>query len=241
MERRKKHIVCLSGGKESSYLLIWLLENGYPVDECIHAVVLATEEMSAEYPQMEEYFDRLQDYTGVPIRRIVKNVSFEKQFYARYENGKKKGQIYGFPYTIGAWCQDRLKAKLLDSYFSEQKEDVIYYVGISAGEEVRYNRLSKHCRAPLYENGIYGEDCLRELRLRGLENPLYQKFKRLGCWFCPKQGLDSLRKLYHYYPDLWQLLLKWDADSPVPFKPSMTVADLDYRFRLEDESGYFYD
>lgn len=38
------------------------------------------------------------------------------------------------------------------------------------------------------------------------------------------------------YPDLWELLLKWDTDSPVTFKPSgITVHDFDKRFMLEEE------
>lgn len=38
------------------------------------------------------------------------------------------------------------------------------------------------------------------------------------------------------YPELWKILLKWDADSLVTFKPDgHTVRDYENRFRLEDE------
>ena len=44
---------------------------------------------------------------------------------------------------------------------------------------------------------------------------------------------DALRK---DYPDLWALMLKWDADSPVTFKADgHTVHDYDRRFALEDD------
>ena len=47
------------------------------------------------------------------------------------------------------------------------------------------------------------------------------------------------------YPDLWALMLKWDSDSPVTFKPGRrdkngvyhpgkTVHDYEERFLLED-------
>ena len=76
--------------------------------------------------------------------------------------------------------------------------------------------------------------------------PTYKTSARDGCWFCPKQGLEQLRRLYHERPDLWALMIKWDSDSPVTFKagytdkktgvfiPGHTVRDFDRRFALED-------
>ena len=65
-------------------------------------------------------------------------------------------------------------------------------------------------------------------------NPLYQKFKRLGCWFCVKQSLGSLRVLRHDYPEYWAMLMDWDKESPRTFKPEYTVAQLEQRFAMED-------
>ena len=57
-----------------------------------------------------------------------------------------------------------------------------------------------------------------------------------GCWFCHNQGVGQLRLLRKDYPDLCALMLKWDSDSPVSFKPDgHTVHDFDVRFALEDE------
>ena len=45
-----------------------------------------------------------------------------------------------------------------------------------------------------------------------------------------------MRLLRRNYPDLWALMLKWDNDSPVTFKPDgHTVHDFDERFALEDK------
>lgn len=53
---------------------------------------------------------------------------------------------------------------------------------------------------------------------------------------CHNQGVNQLRQLRKNYPELWALLLKWDIDSPVNFKPDgHTVHDYDKRFQLEDE------
>ena len=56
-----------------------------------------------------------------------------------------------------------------------------------------------------------------------------------GCWFCHNQSVGQLRLLRKNYPELWALLMKWDLDSPVTFKPGRTVHDFDKRFELEDE------
>lgn len=67
-------------------------------------------------------------------------------------------------------------------------------------------------------------------------SPIYTTSTRGGCWFCHNQSLDQLRLLRKTYPELWALLLKWDTDSPVSFKPDgHTVHDFDKRFALEDD------
>lgn len=67
-------------------------------------------------------------------------------------------------------------------------------------------------------------------------NHPYETSGRGGCWFCHNQGVGQLRLLRKNYPALWSLMLKWDKDSPVNFKPDgHTVHDYDERFALEDE------
>ena len=69
-----------------------------------------------------------------------------------------------------------------------------------------------------------------------LLSPIYTTANRGGCWFCHNQGIGQLRLLRKNYPELWQMLLEWDNDSPVSFKADgHTVHDFDRRFQLEDE------
>jgi len=49
-------------------------------------------------------------------------------------------------------------------------------------------------------------------------NPLYFKFKRLGCWCCPKQPIEALRILFEDYPKLWEKLKEYEKTSP--FRPN---------------------
>lgn len=77
-------------------------------------------------------------------------------------------------------------------------------------------------------------DCIEFLEKRNMLNPLYRKFRRLGCWFCIKQSLDSLRVLRHDYPEYWKIMMEWDRESLNTFNPGCRIADLDQRFSAEE-------
>lgn len=78
------------------------------------------------------------------------------------------------------------------------------------------------------------QEYIEFLEKRNMLNPLYRKFRRLGCWFCVKQSLDSLRVLRHDYPEYWKIMMEWDRESLNTFKPRYRVADLDQRFSAEE-------
>lgn len=112
------------------------------------------------------------------------------------------------------------------------------YLGIAADEPKRFGQLNERKRAPLVEFGIEEGLCGLYCQYAGILSPVYETGCRDGCWFCHNQGVNQLRLLRRDYPDLWALLLKWDNDSPVIFKPGKpeghTVHDYDRRFELED-------
>lgn len=109
------------------------------------------------------------------------------------------------------------------------------YLGIAADEPKRFGQLNDRKRAPLVEFGIEEDLCGLYCQYEGILAPSYETSCRDGCWMCHNQGLNSLRQLRKEYPCLWELLLKWDNDSPVNFHPDgRTVHDYDLRFELED-------
>lgn len=116
------------------------------------------------------------------------------------------------------------------------KNSVIQYVGIASDEPERLARLDGVAKiSPLAAAGWDEAKCRRWCEENGLLSPIYTTSTRGGCWFCHNQGVDQLRILRRIYPDLWQIMLRWDADSPVTFKANgHTVHDYDKRFQLED-------
>ena len=168
--------------------------------------------------------------------------TYEKIFYhipKRKSGGSfKDGSFAGFPYTKGAWCNDRLKTNPLDAFSRTppQTGTVVQYVGIAADEQERLKRLDGVTRiSPLAVAGWTEAEARRWCTENDLLSPIYTSATRGGCWFCHNQGVEQLRLLRKNYPDLWALLMKWDLDSPVPFHPNgRTVHDFDRRFQMED-------
>ena len=146
--------------------------------------------------------------------------------------------FYGFPISInrGQWCQ-QLKRFSESPVREGRKINIVQYLGIAADE---HKRIKKHIDKPniilpLVEIGWEEGLCGLIAKYQGLLSPIYTTSMRGGCWFCHNQSIGQLRILRRDYPDLWQLLLKWDKDSPVTFKPDgHTVHDFDKRFALED-------
>ena len=114
--------------------------------------------------------------------------------------------------------------------------NIVEYLGIAADEPKRFAQLNDRKRAPLVEFGIEESLCGLYCQHEGILAPTYETGCRDGCWMCHNQGVDQLRLLRRNYPELWALLLKWDADSPVTFHADgHTVHDFDRRFQMEDE------
>ena len=148
-------------------------------------------------------------------------------------------QPYGFPISVrrGQWCQ-QLKLFSKSPKNEGRKINIIQYLGIAPDEPLRVKKHinRKDVILPLVEIGWEEALCGLISQYQDLLSPTYTTSMRGGCWFCHNQGVNQLRLLRRDYPDLWQLLLKWDNDSPVTFHADgHTVHDFDKRFALEDK------
>ena len=162
---------------------------------------------------------------------IRANTTAENEFYKIRERGNRIGQIRGFPMIGGCEFQKTLKVNPL----TKATKNAVQYVGIASDEPNRFHLLSETKRSPLVEANWTEEMCRNWCEENNLLSPSYKSTTRGGCWFCPNNNLGNMRSIRRNYPDLWEILLKWDADSPVKFKTDgHTVHDFDKRFCLED-------
>lgn len=243
-----RHVASLSYGKDSLAMLEAIRLLGYPLDEIIHVEIWATDIIPANPPEMvafKEHADKIiRERYGIEVQHVCakypdgSKVTFEREFYKIPERRKKKkyeGMILGWPMVKGRWCLRALKLSALPT----KESGVVHYVGIAADETKRIaNSQNEGNVLPLVDIGWTEADAMAWCREHDLVSPVYETSTRGrdGCFFCPMQGLDSLRKLRHMHPELWQMMLKWDVDSPVTFgADGRTLRDYEKRFALEDD------
>lgn len=215
-------------------MLLLMLEKGIAVDRVLYADV---GEM-AEFAQMYDYIAKIEAYTGIRIETVRSECwTACSIFYGHPSRGKHMDEIRGFPMTIGPGCRYRswLKVDPLEKA-AGQNQDV--FIGIAADEAGRsrckeYTKGNNRYHFPLVDWGMTEQNCLDYLRGKGICNPLYDYFSRLGCFWCPKQPIVSLRQLYLHFPALWAILRQMEKDQNRSFQYHRTVADLEKRFQRE--------
>ena len=232
MQKDTIHVVYLSGGKDSTAMLLRMLEEGMPVDRILFC------DTGMEFPGMYEHIDKLEKYIGFPIERLKAPYTFMYLFSEH--NPKRKNEelagLKGFswPGPLSRWCTSRMKTDIIDAYIRklEKQYTVEQYIGIAADEPQRI----KNFHYPLVDWGMTEADCLKYCQDCGFDwNGLYEIFSRVSCWCCPLQSLEELRKLRKHFPDLWNRLREMDDSTWRTFRADYSVRQLEQRFDFEEE------
>lgn len=240
-----QYIASISYGKDSLAMLEVITKYNMPLDRIVHVEIMATDNISADLPEVTEWKQYADDVIyrryGIKVERISAGRSYEDLFYEipnrSRKNQDKQGQIRGFPSLHSQWCSKSLKVNLMKKFFN--KKTTVQYIGIAADEPKRFGQLNASIRSPLVEHEVSENECYEICEKIGLLAPTYLQSKRNGCWFCHAQPIAQLRLLRQHHPELWSKLLEWDSASPIPFRHGKrhgthTVADFENRFTLED-------
>lgn len=233
------HIVSFSGGKDSTAMLLHMMELNYPIDEVINF------DTRLEFPAMYEHIEKVRKvvedagikFTVLRSDKTFEYYAFEHEYTSPKNNKKYKG--YGWSRGKARWCTSLLKVVPSRKYFKEhfENEKIVQYVGIAADEQYRLERESNKAHEhPLVDWGWTEKDALKYCYDKGYDfGGLYEIFDRVSCWCCPLQKLSELRKLYENFPELWQQLLVWEGQTDMPFKLGWTLKRLEARFQLESD------
>ncbi len=186
-----RHLLGLSGGKDSSALAIYLRDR-VPEMEYFFA------DTGAELPETLEYIDLLQDYLGKTIVRL--NAERDFDYYLKYHNNF-------LPSARQRWCTVNLKLVPFESFVGE--DQAVSYIAIRADEPSRSGYVSTKpnitTRMPFREDGITKEDVFAILEESGIGVPRYYKWRsRSGCYFCFFQQQQEWAGLKEHHPELFK-------------------------------------
>src|SRR5437763_401118 len=118
-DEKVRHILSLSGGKDSSALAVYMKDR---VPEMEYVFCDTHKELDETY----EYLDRLQAFLGKPIVRLSDDRGFDHWL-----------KVYGgyLPSSRMRWCTRMLKIKPFEDYVGD--DPVLMYVGIRGDEDQR--------------------------------------------------------------------------------------------------------
>jgi 3'-phosphoadenosine 5'-phosphosulfate sulfotransferase (PAPS reductase)/FAD synthetase len=191
-----RHIVSLSGGKDSTALAIYL-KGRLPEVEYVFS------DTDKELPETYEYLEKIEAFLGKPIVRLKADRGFDHWL-----------QIYGgyLPSSRMRWCTKVLKIKPFEKYIGD--DPVKMYIGIRADENRGGYRPSKPNIQPVYpfiEAGYTLADVHRILDESGIGFPNYYSWRtRSGCYFCFYQRKHEWVGLKETHPELFEDSKKYE-------------------------------
>ena len=238
---KTRNVAHISFGKDSTCMILMLIEKKYPLDE---AVFFNTGmEFEAIYHVQDMVVPYLQQM-GIRYTELHPEKPFLWNMLERPVCKRGTDIVHQYGYSWCGVCRWGTSIKL--NSLGKYTRDAVNYVGLAADEEHRFMRGNLHGRClPLAEWGMTEKDALNycySLGIRWEENgiPLYDILDRVSCWFCGNKNLKELRNIRKYLPAYWERLkeLQRKTSRPYRMKDQMTVFDLDKRFAKEEEGIY---
>jgi 3'-phosphoadenosine 5'-phosphosulfate sulfotransferase (PAPS reductase)/FAD synthetase len=195
-----RHILSLSGGKDSAALAIYMRDRVPEMEYIFH-------DTDKELPETLDYLARLEAILGKRIDKTSTVDNFDHWL-----------TVYGgmLPSNHRRWCTKMLKLKPFEAYVGD--DSVINYVALRA-EENRTGYISTKSNIttvyPFREDGLVRADIIRILEESGLGLPPYMAWGRTrsGCYFCFYQQKIEWVRLKEVHPDLFEQAKAYEEQS----------------------------
>lgn len=191
MSEGVRHILGLSGGKDSTALALFMRDK-VPDMEYVFC------DTGSELDETYQYLNQVEAYLGKKIIRLNPKENFDHWL-----------EVFGgyLPAPNMRWCTKLLKLKPFEEYVGDG--EVVSYVGIRADEDrLGYISTKPNIKPvfPFKEYGIDYEGVMRILNESGIGLPPYLKWGRShsGCYFCFFQKQIEWVRLLETHPDQFE-------------------------------------
>lgn len=232
MAQAEKHVLGLSGGRDSAALAVYMNQHHPELD-----VEYFFTDTGKELPEVYEFLNRLEGLLGKPILRLNPNRDFD--FWLKQYN-----DFLPSPQT--RWCTRQLKLRPFEQWikpFLQEGTKVYSYVAIRADEEYREGYNSKNdnlvVKLPFKEAGIDKAGVLEILDSSGLGLPKYYSWRtRSGCTFCFYQQKIEWVRLKEQHPEAFEEAKRYEKTaiehgSPFSWSQGETLEELEQPERIQ--------
>ncbi len=187
MTKKIRHVLGISGGKDSAALAIYLKQqNKVPEMEYFFT------DTGVELPEIYTFLDKLEVYLGKPIERLGN----KKDFFHHLK--MKDGML---PSPQQRWCTKDMKLAPFEEFIGN--DECVSYIGIRADEN-REGYISRKPNIkptfPFIEDGLIREDVFNILRETVGIPEYYEWRSRSGCFFCFFQRKEEWIGLAERHP-----------------------------------------
>lgn len=189
------HVVCFSGGKDSTALVLWAKEH---LDE-FRTVFCDT---GWEHPQTLAYVQEIN-------QRLLGGSLIVLQSEGMRNLVSRKMRV---PSACARFCTEQLKVKPMKAYLESLEDEVTIYQGVRADESWQRRDLPRRSWDDHYDCWIErplidwtAEQVFEQLQAHGIPpNPLYlQGSKRVGCFPCVLISHRELKSITPQMPEIW--------------------------------------
>lgn len=206
-EGLEKHVLGLSGGRDSAALAVYMRQHHPELD-----IEYFFTDTGKELPEVYEFLARLEGFLGKPILRLNPDRDFD--FWLKQYNNF-------LPSPQTRWCTRQLKLRPFEQWLKPilNEGNTIYsYVAIRADEEYREGYSSKHERLkvvlPFKTDGIDKPGVIDILEASGLGLPRYYDWRsRSGCTFCFFQQKIEWVRLKEQHPEAFEEAKSYEKDA----------------------------
>lgn len=195
---KERHVLGLSGGKDSAALAIYMSENYPELD-----IEYFSTDTGKELPEVYEFFFRLEGVLGKQITMLNPDRDFD-HWLEQYNNFLPSPQT--------RWCTRQLKLRPFEQWLKDDIDagvKIYSYVAIRADEEYREGYSSKKDNLktvlPFRDDGVDRDGVLELLEVSGLGMPDYYNWRsRSGCTFCFYQQKIEWVRLKERHPKAFE-------------------------------------